>query len=72
MNFTAISNRGKKLKIYIMFELSDDEAQGIEGGVSACATHIAFSATIGGLFGGVGAAVGALVAATGPGCLGLW
>lgn len=55
-----------------MKDLSDEEADAFLGGASHCATRIAFSASFGGLFGGAGAIIGAVAAATGPGCLGWW
>jgi len=56
-----------------MKELSDAEARELKGGTaSSCGYNIAVSATVGGLFGGAGAAVGAVLAATGPSCLGWW
>jgi hypothetical protein len=58
-----------------MKDLSDDVAQQLKGGmssVSQCSYQIVSSAVLGGLIGGAGAIVGAVVAATGPGCLSLW
>ena len=55
-----------------MKELSDERADALKGGVSQCGYNIVASATVGGLFGGAGAVVGAVVAATGPSCLGWW
>jgi len=58
-----------------MKELSDEKAKELIGGsapTSSCAYNIGVSAAIGGLFGGAGALVGAIAAATGPSCLGLW
>lgn len=52
-----------------MHELSDDEANDLKGGASACATSIVLATTIGGLFGGVGAAIGFIGAAAGSACL---
>jgi hypothetical protein len=72
MIFEPIPNRGKKFKIHIMKELSDEEAARIQGGINQCLTNIAFSATAGGLLGGVGALVGGVLAATGPSCLSWW
>lgn len=62
------------IKFSIMKELSDAEAQLLKGGAGSgsCGYHVAMSATVGGLFGGAGAAVGAVLAATGPSCLGWW
>ena len=51
-----------------MKDLSIAEAEELNGGASQCATNIAF----GGLFGGAGAVIGAVAAATGPACLGWW
>jgi hypothetical protein len=55
-----------------MKNLSDEVAEELKGGVSQCAYNIGFSAAVGGLFGGAGAVIGAITAATGPSCLGLW
>ena len=55
-----------------MKKLSDEEADELKGSVAQCGYNIAVSATVGGLFGGVGAVVGAVAAATGPSCLGWW
>jgi hypothetical protein len=55
-----------------MKDLSDADAKELKGGSSSCGYNIAMSATVGGLFGGAGAAVGAVLAATGPSCLGWW
>ena len=55
-----------------MKNLSDSEAGELSGGVSDCGYNIAVSASFGGLFGGAGALIGAVVAATGPSCLGWW
>jgi hypothetical protein len=58
-----------------MKDLSDEKANAIKGGVAAgsdCGYNIAVSATVGGLFGGAGAVIGAITAATGPSCLGWW
>ena len=56
-----------------MKELSDAQAKQLTGGTSpSCGYNIVVSATVGGLFGGAGAAIGAIVAATGPSCLGWW
>jgi hypothetical protein len=54
-----------------MKELSDERAAEIKGGTN-CAYNVAVSATVGGLFGGAGALVGAVVAASGPSCLAWW
>lgn len=57
-----------------MKDLSNEAADELKGGTSGnqCLYQIACSAFIGGLFGGAGAVVGAVAAATGPGCLSLW
>jgi len=55
-----------------MKELTDQQADELKGGVNACATSIVVSTSIGGLFGGVGAAIGFLGAAAGPACLGIF
>jgi len=56
-----------------MKDLSDEEAAKLTAGVaSQCAYNIGISASLGGLFGGAGAVVGAITAATGPSCLGWW
>jgi len=55
-----------------MNELKDSEADELKGGVSQCAYNIGVSASFGGLFGGAGAVIGAVAAATGPSCLGWW
>lgn len=55
-----------------MKNLPDEEAAKLKAGVSQCAYNIGVSASVGGLFGGAGAAVGAVLAATGPSCLGWW
>jgi len=55
-----------------MKDLSDQQADDLRGGVSACATSIVLSTSIGGLFGGVGAAIGFIGAATGPACLAIF
>jgi len=55
-----------------MKNLSDSQADELKGGVSQCVYNIGFSASLGGLFGGAGAVVGAVAAATGPSCLGWW
>ncbi|WPU99083.1 hypothetical protein SNE26_24015 [Mucilaginibacter sp. cycad4] len=46
----------------------------MKGGVAlgSCAYQVVSSAVVGGLFGGAGAIIGAIGAATGPGCLGIW
>ena len=55
-----------------MKNLTEEEAGKLHGGSGDCGYNIVVSATIGGLFGGIGSAVGAVVAATGPSCLGWW
>jgi hypothetical protein len=57
-----------------MKDLSNEDAQQLKAGTSGnqCLYQIASSAFVGGLFGGAGAVVGAVAAATGPGCLSLW
>ena len=58
-----------------MKEFSDENADEIRAGASSggdCAYNVVVSASLGGLFGGAGAVVGAVVAATGPSCLALW
>ena len=60
------------IKFINMKNLTDEAADELKGGISQCAYNIGFSASIGGLFGGAGAVIGAITAATGPSCLGLW
>ena len=55
-----------------MRPMSDDELGSLAGGVDQCAASIALTASVGSLFGGAGAIVGAVAAATGPNCLGWW
>lgn len=57
-----------------MKNLSDEKAKQLKGGTAAsgCGYNIVFSATVGGLFGGAGAVIGAVAAATGPSCLAIW
>lgn len=55
-----------------MRPMSDEELDLLPGGVNQCAASIALTASVGGLFGGVGALVGAIAAATGPNCLSWW
>lgn len=55
-----------------MKDLMDAEAELLKGGVSDCAYNIGVSASVGGLFGGAGALIGAVAAATGPSCLAWW
>ena len=57
-----------------MKNLSDEKAKELKGGTAAggCGYNIVFSATVGGLFGGAGAVIGAVAAATGPSCLAIW
>jgi ribosomal protein S9 len=75
LNFKVIPNMGKTLKFYTMKQLSEEKAKELIGGttpVGQCAYNIGVSASLGGLFGGAGALVGAIAAATGPSCLALW
>jgi hypothetical protein len=58
-----------------MKDLTDEQANELKGGAASamsCGYNIVVSASLGGLFGGAGAVVGAVAAATGPSCLGLW
>lgn len=55
-----------------MKNLTDNEAEELQGGTSQCAYNVVVSASVGGLFGGPGALIGAVLAATGPSCLGFW
>jgi len=57
-----------------MKNLSDEKAKQLIGGTASagCGYNIVFSATVGGLFGGAGAVIGAVAAATGPSCLAIW
>lgn len=57
-----------------MTELTDDQADEIKAGSASgnCGYNILMSASLGGLFGGAGAVIGAVAAATGPSCLNLW
>ncbi|PTQ92139.1 hypothetical protein C8P68_11414 [Mucilaginibacter yixingensis] len=59
-----------------MKDLSEKEAEEIKGGLKVsmedCGYNVAMSASLGGLFGGAGAVIGAVAAATGPSCLGWW
>lgn len=57
-----------------MEQLTDEQSDQIKAGAAAsdCGYHIVMSASIGGLFGGAGAIIGAVAAATGPSCLALW
>lgn len=55
-----------------MKDLSDPQADERCGGVGQCAYNVVVSASVGGLFGGAGAVIGAITAATGPSCLGWW
>jgi hypothetical protein len=63
---------GRNHNLFSMKNLTDSEAHGLKGGVSQCAYNIGISASLGGLFGGAGALIGAVAAATGPSCLGWW
>jgi hypothetical protein len=62
---------GRNLISIQMIELLDDDAGKLIGGTNACLTSVVLSATIGGLFGGAGALIGAIAAATGSACLGI-
>ena len=64
----------EELKNKLMKVLTDEAADDLKGGTSAssCGYQIVSSAVVGGLFGGAGAIIGAVAAATGPGCLALW
>ena len=55
-----------------MRPMSDEELDVLPGGVDQCLASIALTASVGSLFGGVGAVVGAVVAGTGPNCLAWW
>jgi hypothetical protein len=55
-----------------MKNLLDSEAEKLTGGLSSCGYNIVASASFGGLFGGAGALIGAIAAATGPSCLAWW
>jgi len=55
-----------------MKDLTDSQADDLKGGISTCGYNIVASASFGGLFGGAGAVIGAIAAATGPSCLGWW
>jgi len=57
-----------------MKRLTDEQADQIKAGTAAssCGYNIVMSASLGGLFGGAGAVIGAVAAATGPSCLALW
>lgn len=71
----SILNSAEKYKITFMIKMNDEDAGRVLGGKAApmaCAASIAFNASLGGLFGGAGALVGAAFAATGPACLGWW
>ncbi|MES3016638.1 MAG: hypothetical protein V4721_02615 [Bacteroidota bacterium] len=52
--------------------MSDQELDLLPGAAGDCVTSIVATAAVGGLFGGVGALLGAAAAATGPNCLGWW
>ncbi|MGN6639522.1 MAG: hypothetical protein ACTHJ8_11475 [Mucilaginibacter sp.] len=58
----------------MMKQLSEEQADQIKAGHATgdCGYNIVMSASLGGLFGGAGAVIGALAAATGPSCLSLW
>jgi hypothetical protein len=57
-----------------MKSMSDEQADALQAGSAAgnCTYNILVSASLGGLFGGAGAVIGAVAAATGPSCLALW
>ena len=57
-----------------MKQLTDEQSQEIDAGSASgnCGYNIVMSASLGGLFGGAGAVIGAIAAATGPSCLNLW
>lgn len=55
-----------------MRAMSDEELEQLPGAAGDCLTSIALTASVGGLFGGVGAIIGAAAAASGPNCLGWW
>jgi hypothetical protein len=57
-----------------MKQLTDYQSDQISAGSASgdCGYNIVMSASLGGLFGGAGAAIGAIAAATGPSCLNLW
>lgn len=55
-----------------MRTMSDEELDELTGAADDCLTSIAYTAAVGGLFGGVGAIIGATAAATGPNCLAWW
>ena len=52
--------------------MSDEELDQLPGAASQCLTSIVATAAVGGLFGGIGAIIGATAAASGPNCLGWW
>lgn len=74
MNFISIPATGKKLssKQKSMKNLTDSAADELRAGLSTCGYNIVASATLGGIFGGAGALIGAVAAATGPSCLAWW
>lgn len=55
-----------------MKPITDEELEQLPGEAGNCVTSIVATAAVGGIFGGVGALVGAAAAATGPNCLGWW
>ena len=55
-----------------MRTMSDEELDELTGAAGDCVTSIVATAAVGGLFGGVGAIIGAAAAASGPNCLGWW
>ncbi len=52
--------------------MSDEELDQLPGAAGDCLTSVVTTAAVGGLFGGVGAILGAAAAATGPNCLEWW
>ncbi len=58
--------------IYLMKVMSDEELDQLSGAAGDCLTSVVTTAAVGGLFGGVGAIIGAAAAATGPNCLAWW
>jgi hypothetical protein len=52
--------------------LNDNQLSQIRVGDNECAQAVALGVIFGGLFGGAGAVLGGVVAATGPECMGWW
>ena len=52
--------------------LTLEQLEEITFGDKECAKTIAVAGIIGGFFGGAGAIIGGVIAATGPDCLGWW